>query len=81
MIGYMLIKLVAACTIHFDPTNLHIYHLLHHIDQLLVVWGPHVKKNEKIRKNYGGKDTLPTSIQDKETHWLKRAASPLHRKI
>eukprot|EP00983_Pelagomonas_calceolata_P040275 1137546-Pelagomonas_calceolata.AAC.1 len=28
----------------------------------------------------GGEKTHPTSIKGKETHWLKRAMSPLHHK-
>eukprot|EP00983_Pelagomonas_calceolata_P031097 976535-Pelagomonas_calceolata.AAC.1 len=32
------------------------------------------------KKNYVGRETLPTSIKEKTTHWLRRAVSPLHHK-
>eukprot|EP00983_Pelagomonas_calceolata_P044475 1139310-Pelagomonas_calceolata.AAC.1 len=32
------------------------------------------------KKNYVGRATLPTSIQEKETHWLRRAVNLLHHK-
>eukprot|EP00983_Pelagomonas_calceolata_P039288 1137120-Pelagomonas_calceolata.AAC.1 len=30
------------------------------------------------KKNYVGRETLPTSIKEKETRWLRRAVSLLH---
>eukprot|EP00983_Pelagomonas_calceolata_P020632 648926-Pelagomonas_calceolata.AAC.1 len=43
---------------------------------------PAVRAPVKIPKNERshGEESLPTSIQEKETHWLKRAESPLHHK-
>eukprot|EP00983_Pelagomonas_calceolata_P077095 1153712-Pelagomonas_calceolata.AAC.4 len=38
-------------------------------------------KKRKEKKNYVGRETLPTSIKVKETHWPRRAVSPLHHKI
>eukprot|EP00983_Pelagomonas_calceolata_P008722 284327-Pelagomonas_calceolata.AAC.1 len=29
--------------------------------------------SRKEKKNYVGEETLPTSVEQKETHWLKRA--------
>eukprot|EP00983_Pelagomonas_calceolata_P127062 1161364-Pelagomonas_calceolata.AAC.2 len=34
----------------------------------------------KKRKKLQAGKTLPTSIKEKETHWLRRAMSPLHHR-
>eukprot|EP00983_Pelagomonas_calceolata_P002851 94141-Pelagomonas_calceolata.AAC.1 len=36
------------------------------------------KRKEELRRR--AEETLPTSIKEKETRWLKRAMSPLHHK-
>eukprot|EP00983_Pelagomonas_calceolata_P033969 1064061-Pelagomonas_calceolata.AAC.1 len=56
-------------TIHSIPTLLELY------PRDILFGAQHRKK-----KNYAGRQTLPTSFKEKETHWLKRAVSPLHRK-
>eukprot|EP00983_Pelagomonas_calceolata_P085918 1156651-Pelagomonas_calceolata.AAC.2 len=38
------------------------------------------KGKEKKRKTTQAEETLPTSIKEKETHWLRRAVSLLHHK-
>eukprot|EP00983_Pelagomonas_calceolata_P021856 685364-Pelagomonas_calceolata.AAC.1 len=38
----------------------------------LLVKQPHPASKKKI-KNYVGRGNSPTSIKEKETHWLKRA--------
>eukprot|EP00983_Pelagomonas_calceolata_P043717 1139018-Pelagomonas_calceolata.AAC.1 len=40
-----------------------------------------LQMNSNQRKNYVGRKTLPTSIKEKETHWLRRAVSLLHHKF
>eukprot|EP00983_Pelagomonas_calceolata_P010714 346559-Pelagomonas_calceolata.AAC.1 len=35
---------------------------------------------EKKRKTTKAEETLPTSIMEEETHWPRRAVSPLHHK-
>eukprot|EP00983_Pelagomonas_calceolata_P111796 1159819-Pelagomonas_calceolata.AAC.1 len=45
----------------------------------------HDLQEKKENKNYIGigsssEETLPASIQEKETHWLRRVVSPLHHK-
>eukprot|EP00983_Pelagomonas_calceolata_P031534 989126-Pelagomonas_calceolata.AAC.1 len=35
---------------------------------------------EKKRKPTEAEGSLPTSIMEKETHWLRRVVSPLHHK-
>eukprot|EP00983_Pelagomonas_calceolata_P080083 1154984-Pelagomonas_calceolata.AAC.3 len=35
---------------------------------------------EKKRKNRQAEETLPTSIKERETHWLRRVVSLLHHK-
>eukprot|EP00983_Pelagomonas_calceolata_P077832 1154030-Pelagomonas_calceolata.AAC.1 len=37
-------------------------------------------EEEKRKENYVGRGILPTSITEKETHWLRRAVSPPHHK-
>eukprot|EP00983_Pelagomonas_calceolata_P086351 1156744-Pelagomonas_calceolata.AAC.7 len=36
--------------------------------------------NVKNKKTTNAKRTLPISIKEKETHWHRRAVSPIHRK-
>eukprot|EP00983_Pelagomonas_calceolata_P047735 1140769-Pelagomonas_calceolata.AAC.10 len=37
-----------------------------------------VKKKKKQHRHCLAEKTLPTSIKEKETHWLRRVVSPLH---
>eukprot|EP00983_Pelagomonas_calceolata_P071431 1151233-Pelagomonas_calceolata.AAC.3 len=36
------------------------------------------RKERKKRKTMQAEKTLPTSIREKEKHWLRRAINPLH---
>eukprot|EP00983_Pelagomonas_calceolata_P061698 1146935-Pelagomonas_calceolata.AAC.3 len=36
------------------------------------------RKKGKQKKNYVGRETLPTSIKEKGTHWLRRAVIPFN---
>eukprot|EP00983_Pelagomonas_calceolata_P043165 1138792-Pelagomonas_calceolata.AAC.1 len=36
---------------------------------------------EEKGKTTWAEETLPTSIKEKETHWLRRAVSPLRNKV
>eukprot|EP00983_Pelagomonas_calceolata_P056696 1144718-Pelagomonas_calceolata.AAC.1 len=42
----------------------------------MILSSAHEKKRKKKKKNYVGRVTLPSSIKEKEAHWLIKSREP-----